>query len=263
MRAALPTAIAASLLVLAGCATAPSGQEDDNELLASAAVVKRMALEQASVIEVARFSELHPGGAIEEYWAPYTLQPADPNTKYSVTQVDGRTCVEADADNGHSALQRLMHISPHRNPIIEWSWNVPRLASDGKVSGKPTPRARLMLAFHGDESKIDIEFAVQSLVLAHAHRFPDLTRNLGNIALLKMAAGHALLDPGLADRARDAYREFRRLQHALRLNGAQYARVPHEQVSAHAAAVRELWDRVFVQARPGDRREERPTPRKS
>jgi glutamate-ammonia-ligase adenylyltransferase len=116
---------------------------------------------------------------------------------------------------------------------------------------------------HDRGGMIDIEFAVQCLVLAHAHRFPDLTRNLGNIALLKMAADHALLDPGLADRARDAYREFRRLQHALRLNGAQYARVPHEQVSAHAAAVRELWERVFVQARPGARPEERPTPRKS
>jgi hypothetical protein len=78
-----------------------------------------------------------------------------------VAEVGGRTCVEADADNGHSALQRLMHISPQRNPIVEWSWNVPRLASDARVTGKPSPRARLMLAFHGDESKIDIEQRVK------------------------------------------------------------------------------------------------------
>ena len=41
-----------------------------------------------------------------------------------------------------------------------------------------------------------------------------------------MAAGLGLIPDALAERCRDAYREFRRLQHALRLNGAQYARVP-------------------------------------
>jgi glutamate-ammonia-ligase adenylyltransferase len=85
-------------------------------------------------------------------------------------------------------------------------------------------------------------------VLAHARRFPDLTANLGNIALLKMAAGHDLIRGELAERCRDAYRAFRRLQHGLRLNGAQYARVPAEQVAAHAEAVRALWDSVFTRA---------------
>ena len=67
------------------------------------------------------------------------------------------------------------------------------------------------------------------------------TGNLGNIALLAMAASHGLLDAGLAERARDAYREFRRRQHALRLNGAQYARVPLAELATHVDAVRRLW----------------------
>jgi glutamate-ammonia-ligase adenylyltransferase len=103
---------------------------------------------------------------------------------------------------------------------------------------------------HDRGGMIDIEFAVQCLVLAHSHRFSDLTRNLGNIALLGMAAGHGLLETALAERCRDAYREFRRMQHALRLNGAQYARVPQEQASAHADAVRTLWERVFRPTSP-------------
>lgn len=163
MRAALPVlpAIAATLLVLAGCAALqPEEDDDSDELLASAAVVNRMALEESKTIEIARFSRLAPGGAIEEHWARYTLQPADPDTKYSVAEVGGRVCVEADATDGHSALQRLIHISPQHNPIVEWSWFVPRLASDAKER-KPTPRARLMLAFHGDESKLDIEQRVK------------------------------------------------------------------------------------------------------
>ncbi|MFZ5556530.1 MAG: bifunctional [glutamate--ammonia ligase]-adenylyl-L-tyrosine phosphorylase/[glutamate--ammonia-ligase] adenylyltransferase [Pseudomonadota bacterium] len=92
---------------------------------------------------------------------------------------------------------------------------------------------------------IDVEFVVQYLVLGHAHRHPGLTGNIGNLALLKLAATLGLVPEDLAERARAAYREFRRLQHRLRLSGAQYARVPPESVEAHAAAVRELWTTVL------------------
>ena len=98
---------------------------------------------------------------------------------------------------------------------------------------------------HDRGGMIDIEFAVQFLVLANAHRYRDLTGNLGNIALLQMAAGHGLIDAALAERCRNAYREFRRLQHGLRLNGAQYARVPRAQVQTHGDAVRSLWESVL------------------
>jgi glutamate-ammonia-ligase adenylyltransferase len=94
---------------------------------------------------------------------------------------------------------------------------------------------------HDSGGMIDVEFAVQYLVLAFSHQYPQLTRNLGNIALLGMAAELGLVPGSVAERARNAYREFRRLQHSLRLNGAQYARVPPGQAAAHAAAVHELW----------------------
>jgi glutamate-ammonia-ligase adenylyltransferase len=99
---------------------------------------------------------------------------------------------------------------------------------------------------HDRGGMIDIEFAVQFLVLAHARRHPQLTGNLGNIALLGIAADLDLLDRKTADECRSAYREFRHLQHALRLNGARYARVPQQQVAAKSAAVRELWKAVFA-----------------
>ena len=98
---------------------------------------------------------------------------------------------------------------------------------------------------HDRGGMIDIEFSVQYLVLAHAHRHPALTGNLGNIALLKIAADLGLIDQALAEKCRNAYRDFRRLQHALRLNGARYARVPSDQASADYAAVRDLWKAVF------------------
>jgi glutamate-ammonia-ligase adenylyltransferase len=102
-------------------------------------------------------------------------------------------------------------------------------------------RSELFDVKHDRGGMIDIEFAVQYLVLAHAARHAELTKNLGNIALLGMAAELGLLEKTLAARCQDAYRTYRRLQHALRLNGAAYARVPASEVTAHVAAVRELW----------------------
>jgi glutamate-ammonia-ligase adenylyltransferase len=98
---------------------------------------------------------------------------------------------------------------------------------------------------HDPGGMIDVEFTVQFLVLAHAHRFAELAQNLGNIALLRMAAERGLVASALAERSRDAYREFRRLQHGLRLNGARYARVPLAGVEPHVRAVRSLYEEVL------------------
>jgi len=106
-------------------------------------------------------------------------------------------------------------------------------------------RSGLFDVKHGRGGMIDVEFVVQFLVLAHSHAHPTLTGNLGNIALLRMSAELGLIPGDLAQGAREAYREFRRLQHTLRLKGARYARVPGEQIEAHAKVVRALWRAVF------------------
>jgi glutamate-ammonia-ligase adenylyltransferase len=92
---------------------------------------------------------------------------------------------------------------------------------------------------------IDIEFIVQYLVLAHSHRHPELTGNLGNIALLKMAGELGLIPLATAMTVRDGYREYRRLQHAQRLNGAQYARVEQGPLKNYIEATLELWAAVL------------------
>jgi glutamate-ammonia-ligase adenylyltransferase len=121
------------------------------------------------------------------------------------------------------------------------------LAMREKMHAAHPNRSELYDVKHDRGGMIDVEFAVQYLVLAHSHAHPRLTGNLGNIALLGIAAELGLIPADLAARCRDAYREFRRIQHALRLNGARYARVPPEQVAAHAEAVRELWRIVFAE----------------
>jgi glutamate-ammonia-ligase adenylyltransferase len=98
---------------------------------------------------------------------------------------------------------------------------------------------------HDSGGMIDIEFIVQYLVLAHAHDHPGLVANLGNIALLGLCADLGLVGADLAGRTQEAYREFRRMQHALRLNGAQYARVDPALVAPHSGAVKQLWARIL------------------
>ena len=92
---------------------------------------------------------------------------------------------------------------------------------------------------------VDVEFAVQFLVLGHAHRHAQLAGNIGNLALLKLAAGLGLLPDHIAESAHAAYRELRKLQHAMRLQGERYARVEPTDVAPYVQAVLQLWEQVF------------------
>ena len=91
---------------------------------------------------------------------------------------------------------------------------------------------------------VDVEFIVQYLILAHACDHPQLTGNLGNIALLRIAAECGLIPAELAEPTRDAYREYRRLQHLRRLNNLD-SRVDATEVADLVPPVRALWKHVF------------------
>jgi glutamate-ammonia-ligase adenylyltransferase len=93
---------------------------------------------------------------------------------------------------------------------------------------------------------IDVEFIVQYLVLGYAHQHPELTGNLGNIALLRIAGELGLIDPQQGAAAGNAYREYRRLQHAKRLNANPQALNDRESLEAHIVAVNRLWSAIFV-----------------
>ena len=120
----------------------------------------------------------------------------------------------------------------------------------------PTP---LFDIKHDRGGIIDVEFIVQYLVLGYANRYPELTGNIGNIALLKLAGELGLISQGAADKVRSAYREFRRIQHRLRLNGdvdmtgntpidgqtQKFTRVEGGHLKDGHMAVLALWEEVF------------------
>jgi glutamate-ammonia-ligase adenylyltransferase len=99
-------------------------------------------------------------------------------------------------------------------------------------------------AKHSAGGLMDIEFAVQYLVLAHGREHPELRDNVGNIALLKRAEDARLLDAGIGSAAADAYRELRRAQHRARLDEQPTLFAP-ELLAPERAAGRALWRAVF------------------
>jgi glutamate-ammonia-ligase adenylyltransferase len=98
---------------------------------------------------------------------------------------------------------------------------------------------------HDPGGIVDVEFAVQFLVLAHASDHDVLTGNPGNIALLRITESLGLLPEGIGTAAADAYRAYRRRQHALRLRGERYARVAPDELAAERSAVLALWTTVL------------------
>ena len=106
-------------------------------------------------------------------------------------------------------------------------------------------RSNLFDLKHDAGGMVDIEFIVQCLVLAHSHAHPELTRNLGNIALLRIAGDLGLIPADLARSVADAYRTYRHAQHRLRLDGNAHARVDPDTVAAEREHVRALWALVL------------------
>ena len=108
---------------------------------------------------------------------------------------------------------------------------------------RPVPADRFDVK-HSAGGMMDVEFAVQSLVLEHSRTHPELLDNKGNIALLQRAEDCGLLPPGVGRAAADAYRELRRAQHRARLD-EQPTQVDPDALAPQRDAVLALWQAVF------------------
>jgi [glutamine synthetase] adenylyltransferase / [glutamine synthetase]-adenylyl-L-tyrosine phosphorylase len=98
---------------------------------------------------------------------------------------------------------------------------------------------------HSAGGMVDVEFAVQYLVLAHAAQHPSLMPDVGNIALLHAAEKTGLLPSGVGEGAANAYRELRRAQHLARLD-EQNPQVALDALQNEQSAVKALWRAVFA-----------------
>ncbi|MFT3857416.1 MAG: bifunctional [glutamate--ammonia ligase]-adenylyl-L-tyrosine phosphorylase/[glutamate--ammonia-ligase] adenylyltransferase [Aquabacterium sp.] len=100
---------------------------------------------------------------------------------------------------------------------------------------------------HSAGGMIDVEFAIQYLVLAYSRLHPELLDNKGNIALLDRAEKAGLLPAGVGQAAGHAYRELRRIQHRARLDDAptRFSGEGLRAIEPLRDAVLRLWEAVF------------------
>jgi glutamate-ammonia-ligase adenylyltransferase len=132
-----------------------------------------------------------------------------------------------------------------RQPRDEATLKQEVLSMRKKMHDAHPNRSQLFDLKHDAGGMIDIEFIVQFLVLRHAARHPQLTADIGNIALLKLCGELGLIEPGLAGTVANAYRTFRKMQHQIRLQGEERARVEMERVTNEVAEVKRQWTEIF------------------
>jgi glutamate-ammonia-ligase adenylyltransferase len=110
-------------------------------------------------------------------------------------------------------------------------------------AARPVPAERFDVK-HSAGGMVDVEFAVQFLVLSESAAHPELLDNVGNIALLQRAEAAGLLPAGVGRQAAAAYRELRRVQHRARLN-EEPTQVPMTSLVPEREAMLALWKAVF------------------
>jgi glutamate-ammonia-ligase adenylyltransferase len=123
------------------------------------------------------------------------------------------------------------------------------LSMRAKVSdGHPNDSGQFDIK-HDAGGMVDIEFIVQYLVLRFSHQYKNLLGNLGNIALLGMAAKEGLIPDDLSLKVASAYRVYREHQHRIRLDGADKTRISLEDMDQALTDARTdvtaLWQQVL------------------
>jgi glutamate-ammonia-ligase adenylyltransferase len=113
-----------------------------------------------------------------------------------------------------------------------------------KVAASHPVRGAQFDVKHSPGGMVDVEFAVQYLVLSQGHRHPELLANVGNIALLVRAQQCGLLPAPVGEHASSAYRTLRQIQHTARLN-EEPTQVDATRVETERSAGQALWAAVF------------------
>jgi glutamate-ammonia-ligase adenylyltransferase len=120
-------------------------------------------------------------------------------------------------------------------------------AMRAKVRSAHADKNGLFDVKHSLGGMVDIEFAVQYLLLAHGQYHAELLPNVGNIALLQRAQACGLLPAPVGEDAAQAYRQLRLLQHRARLNEEPPQVEPDTVVNERGAGLA-LWSAVFATA---------------
>ena len=118
------------------------------------------------------------------------------------------------------------------------------IAMRNKLSAARPVKPEVFDVKHSAGGMVDVEFAVQYLVLAFASQHPSLLANVGNIQLLELSEQAGLLPTGVGVAAANAYRALRKVQHQARLDELA-TQIPLTEAREWREDVLALWRAVF------------------
>ena len=118
------------------------------------------------------------------------------------------------------------------------------IAMRNKLSAARPVKPEVFDVKHSAGGMVDVEFAVQYLVLAFASQQPSLLANVGNIQLLELSEQAGLLPTGVGVAAANAYRALRKVQHQARLDELA-TQIPLTEAREWREDVLALWRAVF------------------
>ena len=145
-------AAVACCAALAGCVGVPA-----DELLASTGIVAELPLESGARVEAARFSAGRAGES-QPGWGRFIVSPFATKSEYAMVESGPGVVLEGRADGSASGFYRRIRIDPTRHPVIEWRWRVLQTPAslDPRVPARDDSPARVIVAFHGDATRLDI-----------------------------------------------------------------------------------------------------------
>jgi hypothetical protein len=156
---------------LAGCVGVPA-----EELLGSTAIVAGLPREAGPLVEAARFSEGRAGGAPPGDWGRFIVSPFATKSQYRLVETGSGVVLEGHADGSASGYYRRIRFDPARYPVVEWRWRVmhPPAHTDPRISSRDDSAARVIIAFHGDVTRLDIgeRFALSLYKALTGERMP-------------------------------------------------------------------------------------------
>jgi hypothetical protein len=155
-----------ALIALTGCASAPTGPDDDAPR--GGAEVVDNAWTRFDITQQQSQQKLLQPGADKPQWLHYRL-PGKRASEYSFARLDGRDAMAVTARSSASLLRQKIRIEPQNLAQIKFSWKVPALIAmaDLAVRENADSPVRIVLAFEGDRSKLSAKNVMLS-ELAHA-----------------------------------------------------------------------------------------------
>jgi [glutamine synthetase] adenylyltransferase / [glutamine synthetase]-adenylyl-L-tyrosine phosphorylase len=165
-----------------------------------------------------------------------------------------RLCVgEVDLKASFDALRRTVLCLPRDNCILKHEVVAmrQRIALDKK---NHVPKESFDVK-HSPGGMIDIEFAVQYVILRYAAQYPELCENIGNIALLKRMSQVGIIPIELAYTVGDLYKHLRKIQHHCQLNLQTRGLIDLDKINEsdkvifnQLDSVKQLWQLLQIEA---------------